>query len=116
MRANMSAEKEAQMQKLMARFAGDQKNAMQSICFGAWRDDFKDSAADRAFQKKLQEQLDSQSADKKNAGMKFAMKMAGGKDEVAKRMTFQAWADEVRASQFEREKERERAAFMDRAK
>jgi len=95
---------------------GDQKNAMQSLVFGAWRDDTKESAADRAFQAKLQEQLDSQSADKKNAGMKFAMKMAGGKDDVAKRMTFQAWADEVKASAFEREKDREKEAFMSRAK
>merc|ERR1719443_802567 len=115
MKANMSFEKDAQMQKLMARFAGDQKSAMQSIVFGAWKDDTKDSAADRAFQAKLQEQMDSQSAEKKNAGMKFAMKMAGGKDEVAKRMTFQAWADEVKNSAFEREKTRAEQEFMKRA-
>merc|ERR1719240_1163367 len=107
MRANMSSEKDAQMQKLMARFAGDQKNAMLSLTFGAWKDDTRDSAADRAFQAKLQEQLDSQNADKKNAGMKFAMKMAGGKDEVAKRMTFQAWVDEVKAGAFEKEKKQQ---------
>jgi len=101
MRASMDFEKDAQMQKLMARFAGEQKGAMQSITFGAWKDETRNSAAERAFL-----------ATKKDAGMKFALKMAGGKADVLLRMVFQGWLEELAASANEREKEAERSEFM----
>ena len=74
-----------------------------------WKEDAKESGAERRFQEMFAAQADEMDKSKREAAMKTARALAGGQLSHLMKLIFEVWADDVRISK----EERMRQGFMD---
>merc|ERR1719446_1987731 len=109
---HMDAAKEAQMQKLMMKFAGDQVGVLVGGAFHAWKEDTREIVAEKRFQREMEKQTAAHNEAKKDAGMKAMMKMIGGGEHLLKNGVFKGWVDYVKESRVERAQRSKQDEFL----